>query len=99
MDLSQREPIPDLSPRLRECLLFIAWFFLKNGMYPTQNEIARGIGLSKKTRTATGYVDPLIKKGFLVKASDSGKRNLRLTPLADRVITEKDIKEFNRKQK
>lgn len=98
MDLSQREPIPELSPRLKECLLFIAWFFVEHKMYPTQREIARGINLSKRTQTASGYVEPLVKKGFLEKATGSGKRNLRLTQLADLVITEEEIQEFGRKR-
>jgi SOS-response transcriptional repressor LexA len=68
MQLSLRDPIPPLTVRQRQCLFFIAWYFNKHNMYPTQNEIARGLGLSQKTKCATGYVEALIKKKFLERS-------------------------------
>ena len=96
MDLSKNQPIPELPKRLKETLLFIAWYFQKYNQYPTQMEIARGIGLSKKTKTAAGYIEPLIKKGYLSKENQSGKRKLRLTTIADKAITETDLKNYER---
>lgn len=94
MDLSEKKPIPELSKRLKQTLLFIAWYFYENSYYPTQLEIARGIGLSKKTNSAAGYVEPLIKKGFLSKTNETGKRKLRLTHLADLVLNETDVQNY-----
>jgi Mn-dependent DtxR family transcriptional regulator len=90
MEISKFDPIPELSPRLKQCLLFIARYFRKFSKYPTQKEIARGLGLKEKTVTVSGYLDPLIRKGFLSRTF--GKRNIRLTNLSDRITSEEDIK-------
>jgi predicted transcriptional regulator len=95
IDLSKIEPLPDLGPKLKQCLIFIAWYFQKHAKYPTQSEIARGIRLSPKTKTASGYVDPLVRKGFLIKSTVGGKRNIRLTQLADKILSEEDINNFD----
>lgn len=96
MNLSSQEPLPPLSPRLRECLFFIAWYFVNNKMYPTQKEIASGLRLTEKTKTATGYVEPLVKKGYLRKEHNV-KRNLRFTTLSDLLITDNEIKQYGLK--
>jgi Mn-dependent DtxR family transcriptional regulator len=90
MEILKFEPIPELSPRLRQCLLFIVQYFRKFSKYPTQKEIARGLGLKNKTVTVSGYLEPLIKKGYLSRTF--GKRNIRLTNLSDRLISEEDTK-------
>jgi hypothetical protein len=91
MDLSKTEPLPDLPRRLRETLVFVASYFRTYQRYPTQNEIARGIGLSKKTSSAAGYIEPLVRKGYLSKSRSGGRRNIRLTALADAVLSETDF--------
>ena len=65
-------------------------------MYPSQKEIACALRLSEKTKTATGYVEPLVKKGYL-KKENNVKRNLRLTALSDFVITENELKKYGKK--
>ena len=96
MDLSKNEPIPELPKRLKETLMFIAYYFKNYKQYPTQFEIARGIGLSEPTKTAAGYVEPLIKKGYLSKTNDSGKRKIRLTALADLALTETELLNYEK---
>jgi hypothetical protein len=94
MELSKCQPIPELPSRLKETLLFIACYFKRNKRYPTQFEIARGIGLSIGTNTAAGYVDPLVRKGFLIKDNACGKRKIRLTAMADSILSEQEMKHY-----
>jgi len=69
-------PLPPLTVRQTECLLFIFNYFTEHRYYPTQREIAKQMNL--KTNSAAIYIEPLLKKGYVEK--EPGKsRNIHIT--------------------
>jgi DNA-binding MarR family transcriptional regulator len=70
--------LPALTDRQSKCLLFIFNYYAEHRHFPTHREIASAMGSS--STTAAMYIDPLVEKGYLKRAS-KGKvaRNLRIT--------------------
>jgi DNA-binding MarR family transcriptional regulator len=70
--------LPALTERQGRCLLFIFNYYVEHRHFPTHREIAKAMGIS--STTAAMYIDPLVAKGYLKRAS-GGKvaRNLRVT--------------------
>lgn len=67
--------LPALTPRQQQVLDFIAAWQAAEGHPPTLREIAEGLGLRQHS-SAQGYLDVLVRKGWL--ARDSRHRGLRL---------------------
>jgi len=88
--------VPKLSLKQRSCLSFIAWFVLKYKDYPTQREISTSLGL--RSNSAWSYTEALVKKGYLIKDRDVGVRNLRLTDIADELLTKEEINNWDRRK-
>jgi Mn-dependent DtxR family transcriptional regulator len=78
------DPLPRLTKRQIECLRFIATYLMQHNDYPSQKEIAIAMGL--RSNTAYTFTEPLQKKGYLNKTYEVGRRNLRLTNLADKIL-------------
>ncbi len=72
----QLKVLPPVTERQGKCLEFILDYFLENRYYPTQRELARAMEL--RTNTAEMYLEPLEKKGYLVREPNK-QRNIRLT--------------------
>lgn len=69
-------PLPPLTKKQEECLIFIFNYFSKNRYYPTQREISKHMNL--KSNSAAIFIEPLIKKGYIEK--EPGKsRNIHIT--------------------
>jgi DNA-binding MarR family transcriptional regulator len=70
--------LPALTKKQSECLLFIFNYYAEHRHFPTHREIARAMGST--SATAAMYIDPLVEKGYLKRAS-KGKtaRNIRVT--------------------
>ncbi len=81
-------PIEPLTDRQFECLKFIYLYFVERRYYPTQKEIAEGLGV--KSNTAAFFTEPIVKKGYLF-LEPGRHRNIRLTPLAIKLLTEKGV--------
>jgi len=71
--------MPRLTARQLEILTFLYSYYIKNRFYPTQREIAGGVGLA--TNNCGAYIQPLIRKGYLERRSLSRGRNLAFTAL------------------
>lgn len=69
--------LPDLSPRQKSALTYIFQYRRERRNYPLASELALALGL--KSVSSTTYIEPLIKKGYLVRDTSIGRRNLRLT--------------------
>jgi DNA-binding MarR family transcriptional regulator len=82
MDIGENEdlrPLPPLTERQAECLVYLFKYFSEYRYYPTQREIAKKMNL--KTNSAATFLEPLRKKGYLEK--EPGKnRNINLTRAA-----------------
>lgn len=75
--------LPKLPPRQEACLTYMAQFFVKHRHMPSQREICEELGI--KSTSASPYVAPLVKKGYLHRldeASRASGRNYELTNLA-----------------
>jgi DNA-binding MarR family transcriptional regulator len=72
--------LPPLSEGQARCLKFILEFFNQNRYYPTQREVVAGMGL--KGSTAESYLEPLRRKGYLVRKVKRKRRNIRVTSKA-----------------
>ncbi len=72
--------LPPLTEKQAQCLKFIHDYFLENGLYPTQREVADAMNL--QSSTAETYLDPLRRKGYLHRSARKQRRNIRLTPVA-----------------
>lgn len=69
-------PLPPLTEKQKECLIFLFNYFTEHRYYPTQREIAEHMNL--KSNSAAIYIEPLLKKGYLEK--EPGKnRNIHIT--------------------
>lgn len=69
-------PLPPLTERQEECLVFLFNYFTEHRYYPTQREIANYMKL--KSNSAAIFIEPLLKKGYLEK--EPGKnRNIQIT--------------------
>ena len=73
------KPLPPLTKRQKECLLFIFDYFSENHYYPTHREVARQMDI--KTNSAATFLDPLEKKGYIMKGPGKN-RNIQLTKAA-----------------
>ncbi len=93
-DLENIIPMQNLSIRQADCLRFIAQYLQTHEQYPTQREIANGMGI--KSNTAYHFTEPLKKKEYLYTDSKFGKRNIRFAPIAFRFI--KNEKRKNEKE-
>lgn len=78
------EPLPQLTKRQDECLRYIAGFLMQHNYYPTQREIANAMGI--RSNTAYAFTEPLKKKGYLEICRKIGRRNLRLTDQAYKLL-------------
>jgi len=56
-------PLPPLTDKQEECLIYLFSYFTEHRYYPTQREIARQMHL--KSNSATIFIEPLIKKGYV----------------------------------
>lgn len=81
-------PVETLTDRQFECLKFIYLYFIERRYYPTQKEIAAGLGV--KSNTAAFFTGPMQKKGYLY-VEQGRHRNIRLTQLAIELLREKKI--------
>src|SRR5208282_390061 len=81
-------PFEPLTDRQFECLKFIYLYFVERRYYPTQKEIAEGLGV--KSNTAAFFTEPIQKKRYL-HVEPGRHRNIRLTPLAIKLLTEKGV--------
>lgn len=77
-------PLPKLTKRQHECLRYIAAYLMQHNDYPTQREIAIAMGI--RSSTAYAFTEPLKKKGYLRLSKQFGKRNLRLTDSAHKLL-------------
>lgn len=70
--------LPALSEKQGECLLFIFNYYARHKHFPTHREITSAMGST--STTAAMYVEPLIEKGYLVRAGGKKEaRNIRIT--------------------
>ncbi|HOJ42739.1 MAG TPA: hypothetical protein PK800_01335 [Syntrophorhabdaceae bacterium] len=70
------KPLPPLTEKQEECLIYVFNYFIENRYYPTQREIAQHMKL--KSNSAAIFIEPLIKKGYIEK--EPGKnRNIHIT--------------------
>ena len=76
--------LPPLSARQAESLEFLFEYFISTGYYPTQRELLEHLGVHGTA--AAVYLDPLERKGYLVRKPDE-RRNIRLT---DRALVKLD---------
>ena len=75
------QPLPMLTEKQANCLRFLYTYFMEHRYYPTQREVMDALGV--KGTNAAGYLDPLEKKGYLVRDILAGtRRNIRLTKQA-----------------
>lgn len=72
-------PLPPLTDRQAECLIYLFNYFAEHRYYPTQREIAKQMNL--KTNSAVTFLEPLHKKGYLEK-EPGRSRNIHLTKSA-----------------
>jgi len=82
------KPVEPLTDRQFECLKFIYGYFITRRFYPTQREIAEALGV--RSNTAAFFTGPIEKKGYL-HVEPGRRRNIRLTPLAIKLLTEKGV--------
>ncbi len=86
-------PLPPLTERQQECLVYLFNYFAEKRYYPTQREIAKHMNL--KTNSAAIFIDPLIKKGYIEK--EPGKnRNIHITKAG--LMKLRLIERFNNKK-
>ena len=78
------DPLPKLTKRQTECLRYIAGFLMQHNDYPSQREIADAMGIH--SNTAYAFTEPLRKKGYLIITKNIGKRNIRLTEQAYKIL-------------
>jgi len=78
------DPLPKLTKRQAECLRYIAVFLMRHKDYPTQREIAVAMGIH--SNSAYTFTEPLRKKGYLILTKNIGKRNIRLTEKAYKIL-------------
>jgi SOS-response transcriptional repressor LexA len=95
LKLCPQIPLPEITNRQRTCLSFIIWYIHKNNICPTHKEINKAMGVSPSVQSASGIVDPLKKKGYLV-TSGAGRRNLIPNEISYRVLNDSDIEFWNR---
>lgn len=84
------EPEPRLTSRQAECLKFIWTYFERERQYPLAREITTAMGI--QSSTAASLLDPLVKKGALVRVT-KGPRNLRITELGMRLVSKMGLTE------
>ena len=79
---SPSDPIeggPELSPRQREILDFVAAQVEQGGVVPSYREIGLALGITS-TNAVSDHLKALIRKGYLERVGDPGRpRSLRLT--------------------
>ena len=72
--------MPPLSPRQEQLLKFLYVYYQAKRCYPTQRECSTALGL--KSSQVTGYLDPLVKKGYVARSGEFVRRGIQLTPIA-----------------
>ena len=75
------EPLPSLTRRQEEILMFVGHTYARRRQAPLLTEIREHLGLSKRTNIEP-YLLPLYEKGYLLSGPRFGRRALQLTPLA-----------------
>lgn len=78
MPIDPLEPIPSLSKRQTEILLYIGQYFAAHREAPSHTEIREYLGLGERTNVGP-YLAPLFKRGYLERANASIKGRMRLT--------------------
>lgn len=73
---------PELSPRQREILDFIAAQVDQHGVVPSYREVGSALGIGS-TNAVSDHIKALLRKGYLERVGEPGRpRSLRLTPRA-----------------
>lgn len=89
------EVVPELSERQRVCLRFMVEFAMLRRQYPTYQEIATHMGVS---RTQVGrYLTYLEKKHFIDRVGAEHKRNFRVTELGMRRLALDEVKPLSQR--
>ncbi|MHA0036779.1 LexA family protein [Deinococcus sp. PESE-13] len=72
------EPMPALSKRQAEVLLFVGQYFARHHEMPSHAEIREQLQLGPQTNVGP-YLRPLFERGYLERAGSSVKGRMRLT--------------------
>jgi len=76
-----RESTPELPPRQRDVLNFIASTVAHQGVPPTYREIGDALGIGS-TNGVADHVKALVRKGYLAKVNKGAARGIQLTQKA-----------------
>ena len=85
------EGLPYLRPREIAILKFIYEFLARNRHYPTRGEISATVLQAKASGPSTPYIARLMKAGYLTKSKATAHRNLRLTALGIKRLSQEGI--------
>lgn len=72
-------PLPMLTQRQARVLLFVAEYYVKHRVYPTNREVCEGCDI--RSSNPAPFIGPLVAKGLLARLPGQ-RRNLRLTEAA-----------------
>lgn len=80
MSANLLEPLPSLSTRQADVLLFVGQYFAVHRQAPVHAEIREHLELSDRTNVGP-YLRPLFERGYLEKAGTGIRGRMKLTPL------------------
>jgi len=83
-----QDVLPDLTPKQTDCLKFLVQYFLENQNYPTRDQIAARLGVSRAH--VNRHVTALEKKKYLRRIQGAHSRNIRITEDGIRKLSRTD---------